>query len=59
MLLFIFTFLSYLNPDSPNPKRGTKLKVNFSFHIFCGNLKRFYEGLKGLHKTFLRYNKEV
>ena len=31
MLLFISTFLSSLNPYSPDPKRGVKIYINFSF----------------------------
>ena len=35
-------------------KGGIKIKVNvnFYFHTTLWCLKRFYEGLKGLHKTF-------
>ena len=29
-----------------------KIKLNFYFHTSLWFLKRFYEGLKGLHKTF-------
>ena len=29
-----------------------KIKLNFYFHTSLWCLKRFYEGLKGLHKTF-------
>ena len=41
-----------LHPSRPNPKRREKIKLNFYFHTFLWYLKRFYEGLKGLHKTF-------
>ena len=44
--LFIF------NPSCPNPGRREKIKLNFYFHTSLRCLKRFYEGLKGLHKTF-------
>ena len=36
-----------------------KIKLNFCFHTSLWCLKRSYEGLKGLHKTFLRHHKEV
>ena len=29
-----------------------KINLNFYFHISLGCLKKFYEGLKGRHKTF-------
>ena len=29
-----------------------KIELNFYFHTSLWYLKRFYEGLKGLHKTF-------
>ena len=40
------------NPSCPNPGRREKIKLNFYFHTSLRCLKRFYEGLKGLHKTF-------
>ena len=42
----------HYNPSRPNPGRREKIKLNFYFHTSLGCLKRFYEGLKGLHKTF-------
>ena len=36
----------------PNPERREKIKLNLYFHTSLWCLKRFYEGLKGLHKTF-------
>ena len=43
---------SYLNTSSPNPRRREKLSkiLIFTFLLWC--LKKFYEGLKGLHKIF-------
>ena len=41
-----------LNPQRPNPGQGEKIKLNFYFHTSSWCLKSFYEGLKGLHKTF-------
>ena len=41
-----------LNPSRPNPGRGEKTKLNFYFDTSLRHLKRFYEGLQGLHKTF-------
>ena len=40
------------NISCPNPGRREKIKLNFYFHTSFWCLKRFYEGLKGLHKTF-------
>ena len=48
-----------INPSCPNPERREKIKLNFYFHTSLRCLKRFYEGLKGIHKTFLRHHKEV
>ena len=42
----------FLEPSRPNPGRREKIKLNFYFHISLWCLKRFYKGLKGLHKTF-------
>ena len=39
-------------PTRPNPGRREKIKLNFYFHTFSRCLKRFYEGLKVLHKPF-------
>ena len=36
----------------PNPGRREKINLNFYFHTSLWCLKRFYEGLKDLHKTF-------
>ena len=36
-----------------------KIKLNFYFHTSLWCLKRFYEGLKDLYKTFLRHRKEM
>ena len=41
-----------LNPSRPNPGRREKIKLNFYFHTSLWCLKRFYEGLYDLHKTF-------
>ena len=40
------------NPSRPNPGRREKIKLNFYFHTSLWCLKRFYEGLKSLHKDF-------
>ena len=42
----------HLNPSRPNPVRREKIKVNFYFYTSLSCLKRFYEGLKRLHRTF-------
>ena len=42
-----------LNPCRPNPgRREKKIKLNVYFHTSLWCLKMFYEGLKGLPKTF-------
>ena len=43
-----FTF----NPSRPDPGQREKLNLNFYFHTSLWCLKRLYEGLKDLHKTF-------
>ena len=40
------------NHSRPNPGRREKSKLNFHFHTSLWCLKRFHDGLKGLHKTF-------
>ena len=36
----------------PIPDEKKKIKLNFYFHTSLWCLKKFYKGLKGLHKTF-------
>ena len=43
VLMMLNSTLSYLE---------MKIKLNFYFHTSLWCLKKFYEGLKGLHKTF-------
>ena len=47
-------FLNFKNMNSSRPNLGRieKTKLNFYFHTSLWCLKRFYEGLKGIHKTF-------
>ena len=40
------------SPSRPNPRRREKINLNFYFRPSLWCLKRFYEGLYGLHKTF-------
>ena len=40
-----------LNPSHPDSGKE-KISLNFYFHTSLSCLKKFYEGLKGLHKTF-------
>ena len=47
-----------INSSRPNPRRREKINLNFYFHTFLWCLKSFYEGLKGLHKTFLGTTKK-
>ena len=39
-------------PSRPNPGRRENTKLSFYFNTALWCLKRFYEGLTGLHKTF-------
>ena len=39
-------------PSRPNPGRSEKIKSNFYFHTSLWCLKKFYKGLKSLHKSF-------
>ena len=41
-----------VNPSLLDPGGKEKINLNFYFHTYLWCLKRFYEGLKGLHKTF-------
>ena len=41
---------SVINPSRPDP--GWREKINLNFHTSLWCLERFYEGLKGLYKTF-------
>ena len=54
-----FKILHCLNPSCLNPERREKIKLNFYFHTSSWCLERFYEGLRGLHKTFWGNKKEV
>ena len=42
----------YTNPSRSNPGRREKIRLSFYFHTSLWPLKRFYEDLKGLHKTY-------
>ena len=48
-----------VNPSRPNSGRREKINLNFHFHTSLWDLKRFYEGLKCLHKTFWGTAKSV
>ena len=47
------------NPSRPDLGRREKINLNFYFHFSLWCLKRFYEGLKGLHKTFKASQRSV
>ena len=53
----IFSVLKII-PFRPIPTRRGKSKLNFYFHTSLWCLKRFYESLNGLHKTFWRTTKK-
>ena len=44
--------LFHFNPSHPNHGRREKTDLNFYFNTPLWCFKRFYDGLKGLHKTF-------
>ena len=44
---WLLSFLTF-----PVPRRREKVNLNFYFHTSLWWFKGFYEGLKGLHKTF-------
>ena len=46
------TLNATINSYRPNSRQSEKFKLNFYFHTSLCSLKRFYEGLKDLHKTF-------
>ena len=48
----ILTLQIPINPSRPNPGRREKLSSIFYFYTSLWYLKSFYEGVKGLHKTF-------
>ena len=48
----------HFNTSRPDPGRKKKYNLNFYFHTSLWCLKRFYEGLKDVYKTFWRTTKE-
>ena len=48
----IMTLQIPINPFRPNPGRREKINLIFYFYTSLWYLKSFYEGVKGLHKTF-------
>ena len=50
--MFMWLKIFIHNPSHPNPRRTKKIKLNFYFYTSLRCLRRFYEYLKGLHKTF-------
>ena len=55
----IKTNAAHFTSFRPNPRRREKIKFNFYFHTSLWCVKRFYEGLEGLHKTFWRNRKSA
>ena len=53
-----FEVIQLINPFRPDHRRREKINLNFYFHTSLWCLKRFYEGLKGLHKIFLGTTKK-
>ena len=49
--IFLQSFSNIYGSRS-NPGRREKIKLNFYFHTCWWCFKRFFEGLKDLHKTF-------
>ena len=48
---FIKKFKNF-NPSRPDPGKREKINLNFYFHTSLWCIKKFYEGRKGLYKTF-------
>ena len=48
----LFNVLTLKDPIISESCIEIKIELNFYFHTSLWCLKRFYEGLKGLHKTF-------
>ena len=44
--------LTFPTPCILENRSKIKINLNFDFHTSLWCFKRFYEGLKGLHKTF-------
>ena len=52
-IIIVTMFISsVINPSLPDPGRREKINLNFYVSTSLWYLKRFYEDLKGLHKTF-------
>ena len=52
-IIIVTMFISsVINPSLPGPERREKINLNFYVPTSLWYLKRFYEDLKGLHKTF-------
>ena len=57
-LMRFCTVCTIFNAYRTNPEQKEKNNLNFYFHTSLWCFKRFYEGLKGLHKTFWRTTKK-
>ena len=52
-VIFFRYFLVFLiNLSRPDSRRSEKINLKFHFHTSLWRRKRFYEDLKGFHKTF-------
>ena len=49
---YCFKIHTFLTLPALIPDKEKKMNLNFYFHTSLWCIKRFYEGLKGLHKTF-------
>ena len=50
--VFVIMRSWFIKPLHPDPGRRKKINLNFYFDTSLWCLKRFYEGLNDLHKTF-------
>ena len=50
--MYIYIYITDINPSRINTGRREKPKLNFYFHTSLRCLKKFYEGLKGKFKNF-------
>ena len=47
-----------VNHSRLDPGQREKINLNFNFQIFLWDFKKFYEGFKGLNKTFSNTTKK-
>ena len=58
-LIKLLKVVLLVKPSCPDPRQREEINLNFYFHTFLWCHKRFFVGIKDLHKTFLMHHKEV